>query len=153
MCVEQCYVMKKQLNDLANDASNQSWKKGPGFDDYWEAFKGIALLGEVNTGGQDFFDQLSALASYVAEMLLKCHQIVSFLPISVNIRNCWPPKAELQWPVTCCTSYVVPWYKKKSDPVDNSQSAMGPINTKEDESEASSLLSLSLSIHTHLCHP
>ena len=60
MCVGECYAMKKQLNDLANDVSTQSWKKHSEFLGYRKAAKGIGLLSKVNMGVQECFDQRPA---------------------------------------------------------------------------------------------
>ena len=57
-CVERCYLMKKQLNDLADSSSSNSWTNRSGFAEYREAIEGISELGEINKGGREFFRQL-----------------------------------------------------------------------------------------------
>jgi len=86
-CVERCYLMKKQLNDLADSSSSNSWTNRSGFAEYREAIEGISELGEINKGGREFFRQLpdtflkTFRASYVklVESCWRHWRIVSYI--------------------------------------------------------------------------
>ena len=68
MCVERCYLARKQLDELLDDSSTHSWKKHPDFCAYREAIADISELGEVNKGGREYFIQLptSFLKTFIA---------------------------------------------------------------------------------------
>ena len=47
LCVEQCYVMKMQLNNLSGESSDKCWKNCAECADYREAVAVISKLDEV----------------------------------------------------------------------------------------------------------
>ena len=56
-CVERCYFMKKQLKELLDDSSTQSWKKRPEFFQYQKSIQCISRPGDVSKGGREYFGQ------------------------------------------------------------------------------------------------
>ena len=58
LCLERCYVMRKQLNDLLDNSSSDSWQRRSEFADYREAILDISELGDVSNGGREFFHSL-----------------------------------------------------------------------------------------------
>ena len=69
------------------------------------------------------------LAEHVANMLLKCHKILSLSSISGKTAECQQYTEEIEWMVTCHCMYNV--VQEQIDPADNPQSEIVPTNTKE----------------------
>ena len=70
--------MRKQLDDLLDDSSSDSWRRRSEFAAYREAIKGISELGDVNNGGREFFHTLP-------KVFLKTF-VVSY---SKLVESCW----------------------------------------------------------------
>ena len=67
--------MKKQLKELSDDSSIQSWKKHPEFFGYRDAIQGISQLGDVNKGGREFL--VSCQLHFSEHSLLRTTSLLS----------------------------------------------------------------------------